>query len=167
MAPRIRGRQQTFSRDEFANLPTDVEIQALIENDNPKALVLSADIIGKHLKNQNVKTSQLRKLFGMVRQIQMNWSDIDSQKAYDSYRQAILLKPKIGYQTQRVWEKNRYQGQGMLILRDAVDAALDSIMNIDEEDEHKLQKRREYFYRLTDFLEAIVAYHKTYGGQES
>lgn len=45
MAPRTRGRQQTFSRDEFANLPTDVEIQALIENDNPKALVLSADII--------------------------------------------------------------------------------------------------------------------------
>ena len=128
-------------------LPTASQVKELIANDKPDQLVLQAEQIGQRLARQ-VTTNQIRNIFGTVRQIEMNWR----AKPEDSYRQAVLLKPKIGYAAARE------RGQGMKDLEAVLVPGLDAMM------EGKIEQRQERFMRFVQFFEAILAYHKKYGG---
>jgi CRISPR-associated protein Csm2 len=132
-------------------------IRVFIEKDKPKELVETADSVGEKLANQKLTTNQIRNIFGMVRQIKMSWSNDPT----GSYRQAVLLKPKLAYQAQRVKERDFKRGAGFKDLENALEPALDAVIEAPED------KRQERFERLTDFFEAIVAYHKKHGGRES
>lgn len=132
-------------------------VRDFIEQDKPKELIEEAESIGQQLATKKLTTSQIRNIFGMVRQIKMSWANDEA----GSYRQAVLLKPKLAYQTERVKDKNRGQGEGMKVLKDALDEALDTMMDAPENNE-----RRVRFERVTDFFEAIVAYHRQHGGRE-
>lgn len=134
-------------RQSSGSLPTASQVKALIANDQPDQLVLQAEQVGQRLARQ-ITTSQIRNIFGAVRQIEMNWRT----KPDDSYRQAILLKPKIGYAAARE------RGQGMKDLESVLVPGLDAIM------EGKVEQRQERFTRFVQFFEAILAYHKKYGG---
>lgn len=130
------------------SLPPEQEVRALIINDKPEDLVKWADQIGQRIARQ-ITTSQIRNIFGTVRQIQMNWRS----KPDDSYRQAVLLKPKIGYAAARE------RGQGMKDLEAVLRPGLDAMMEGKTMDE-----KHNRFMRFVDFFEAILAYHKKYGG---
>lgn len=129
-------------------IPTKNDIQAIIAQGDPQKLVEWADKIGKAIARQ-VTSSQLRNIFGTARQIQMRW-DTDKTAAF---RDAVLLKPKLGYYAKRE------RGRGMADLERILSPALDEMAQGATEDERK--KRYNYF---VDFLEAIVAYHKKHGG---
>jgi len=124
-------------------LIADEQIRAIITQDKPKLLVEQAEEIGRALSSTLTK-SQIRNIFGAVRQIQMNWTG-DAQKAA-SYRQLLLLKPKLRYQAARTKEVKP--------LADVLDKAIDYV----EDD-------RVRFGRFVDFFEAILAYHTAYGGK--
>lgn len=122
---------------------TDDQIRRIITHDEPKLLVDQAKEIGKALSKSLTK-SQIRNIFGTVRQIQMNWTG-EAQKAA-SYRQLLMLKPKIQYQAARTKEVEP--------LADVLDKGIDHVGND--------QVR---FGRFVDFFEAILAYHTAYGGK--
>jgi len=122
---------------------TDDQIRTIITQDKPKLLVDQAKAIGQALSKTLTK-SQIRNIFGAVRQIQMNWTG-DAQKAA-SYRQLLLLKPKLRYQAARTKEVKP--------LADVLDKAIDYVKD-----------DRVRFGRFVDFFEAILAYHTAYGGK--
>mgnify|MGYP005850826793 CR=1 FL=1 len=141
-----------------AQLPNYQQIKKFIEQDDPKSLIEAADIIGQELVTQKLTTSQIRALFGEVRRIKMNWTDDkDREKARQSYRKATLLKPKLGYQAKRMEQKTH----GVKTLEDKLVPALDAVIEAPE------SERKVRFERLTDYFEAIVAYHRKHGGSNN
>ena len=122
---------------------TDDQIRTIITQDQPKLLVDQAEQIGRALSGTLTK-SQIRNIFGTVRQIQMNWTG-EAQKA-TSYRQLLMLKPKINYQAARTREVKP--------LADVLDKAIDYV-----------EDSRVRFGRFVDFFEAILAYHTAEGGK--
>lgn len=101
-------------------------------------LVKAAENLGRSLKDNGLKTSQIRKVYTAVKKIQ--WGGFDQN-------QLIMLKPKLAYAAARHRPVER--------LRDALTIAIDKVGN----DENKFQN-------FVDFFEAILAYHKAAGGRE-
>lgn len=104
-----------------------------------------AAIIAKELKKLNtnqLRTNQLRKFFGAVRDIEKKkeWSDIEPE--------LYLLKPKFAVSVGR-----------KLIPKDFF-----KVMNVclNKIDVGKNDEKKENFNTFVKFFEAIVAYHKYY-----
>lgn len=94
-----RSRQNSYRRDEYrqeapaSNPPDEALIRAIIVDGDPEKLVNLAKETGKYLFEQKLTTSQIRNVYGTVRQIQLRW-DTNPEK---SYREAVLLRPKMAY----------------------------------------------------------------------
>ena len=103
-----------------------------------ESLVTAAESLGQKLA-RNLKTSQIRKVYGAVKKIQMN----------DEFRQndLIMLKPKLAYAAAR--------NAAVTDLKDALTQAIDQVGG----DPQK-------FKNFVDFFEATLAYHKAAGGQD-
>jgi CRISPR-associated protein Csm2 len=115
--------------------------------DAVKALDDWAKRVGAVLKSSQLTTSQIRGLFGTVRQIEMSWQRGASEvEARAAGRQLLLLKPKLAYQGQRV--------SSVVKLADLLSAAIDFVGT-----------DRDRFGNFVDFFEAILAYHTAAGGQ--
>ncbi len=126
--------------------PSDAELRSVITDLNAaETLVRIADNLGKYLKNAGLTTSQIRSLFGEVRQIQAEWS-IESRREH-ARRRLILLKPKMAYRARK--ERGKAVEDLVSVLRPALD-----FVGGDSEN----------FQRFVEFFEAILAYHKSYGG---
>ncbi len=141
------------------SLPGDKVIQAFIAKDDPKSLIETADLYGKWLASREVAltTSQLRNLFGAVRQIQMGWQNDPA----GSYRQAVLLIPKFHYQAKRTLEKGGRGKLGLQELERALLPALEAAIETSDKTEQQIR-----FNRVTEYFEALVAYHKKHGGKD-
>lgn len=129
-------------------IPDNSVLAQIITQGDPEALVTWAEKIGSAIARQ-VTSSQIRNIFGTARQIQMRWPT----DAASAYRDAVLLRPKLGYYAKRE------RGQGMANLERILSPALEEMSRA-----KTLEERRERFNRFVDFFEAIVAYHKAYGG---
>lgn len=126
--------------------PSDAELRTIITDINgAETLVKWADNLGRYLKDTGLTTSQIRSLFGEVRQIEAEWS-IESRRAH-AKRRLVLLKPKMAYRARK--EK----GKAVSDLVDVLRPALDLVNGKDDN-----------FQRFVEFFEAILAYHKAYGG---
>lgn len=140
---------QDFRRDQqTVPIPDRGTIERIIAQDEPDILVKWAEDIGKAIARQ-VTTNQLRNVFGTARQIQLRWPN-DAQAAY---RDAVLLRPKLGYLARRE------RGRGMEELQRILAPALEVVSQGND-----LKEKQVRFNRFVDFFEAIVAYHKAYGG---
>lgn len=129
---------------------TKQELSEIFEKGNPELLVNKADALGRELVEKNLTTSQIRNVFGQVRQIEMRWR----QEPAESYRQAVLLKPKLAYYSKR--------HQPLEPLAEVLSQALDLMSQGEDAEE-----RHRRFQRFVEFFEAVLAYHKKYGGRES
>lgn len=145
-------------------LPGDRELQsdlrAIITDPNgAQRLVEWADQLGKSLKEQGLSTSQIRALFGEVRQIQAQWS-INRQRAF---RRLVLLKPKMAYRARKE------RGDAVKNLVEVLEPALDLVVKAPPRDPNASpgapNTQDDNFQRFVEFFEAILAYHKAYGGQ--
>ncbi len=144
-----------MGRDQSGALLTDAERQRIIVEGDAALLVKKAQEIGKALKQADLKSAQIRNIFGTVRQIQATWplytgvgvDETAYQEAeWAAYRQLQLLKPKLAYQAAR----NRpVQG-----LADILTPAIDEV-----------GADRGRFQHFVDFFEAILAYHVAAGGK--
>ena len=123
------------------------ELKDWVTNGIKERTVNFAEDFGKTLKEQDLSTSQIRIAFGELRKIQMN----GFVKEYSSF---LMLKAKLAYAAQRHKEKNGveefYQFFG--ILYEAV--------NKDDK-----EVGRKQFDNLLQVVEAVLAFHKYYGGQ--
>lgn len=129
------------------------ELKTIITDPNgAEQLVKSADGLGKHLKEIGLTTSQIRALFGEVRQIQAQWG-MGEQNRQKALRRLILLKPKMAYRARK--ERGRAVDELVKVL----DPALELVIG-----EKNSEKQSDNFHRFVEFFEAILAYHKAYGG---
>lgn len=108
-------------------------------------LVQEAEKLGQALARP-LTTSQIRSLFTEVRQIQYDWQ----VKPDRAKHRLILLKPKMRY---RVGRQTREARKPVETLVGVLEPALDLV-----------QGDAANFRRFVEFFEAILAYHKAYGG---
>jgi CRISPR-associated protein Csm2 len=124
-------------------MPTnDANIRKIILDSDAGKLVDEAQALGEELAAE-LKTSQLRNIFGAIRQTQMRW-DTNRQEAY---QEIILLQPKLAYYTKRA--------PSMRPLKGTLDVAI-TLLRADK------QPDEIHFKNFVNFCEAIVAYHRFY-----
>jgi CRISPR-associated protein Csm2 len=127
-------------------------VTIITDPDGGETLVKTADALGQDLQRQRLTTSQIRAIFGEVRQIQAEWT-ISEDSRRKALRKLILLKPKMAYRARRE------SGRAVEALKDVLEPAVDLV--IQEKDQ---KKQDGHFQRFVEFFEAILAYHKAHGG---
>ncbi len=140
--------------------PGDQDLRVVITDpDGAEKLVYWANRLGKSLKDMGLTTSQIRALFGEVRQIQAEWS-INRRRAF---RRLVLLRPKMAYRARKE------RGKAVEELVAVLDPALDYVIKAQPRPEGQApgtgNNQDDNFQRFAEFFEAILAYHKAYGGQ--
>ncbi|WAR43653.1 type III-A CRISPR-associated protein Csm2 [Methylomonas rapida] len=119
------------------------EVSSFIQRDDTaKKMIEFADKLALAIKD--VSTSQIRNAYGTVKKLEMQ-TDFTEK----SYRELLLLKPKLAYARGRTEFKKR---DTFKLLEDALSQAIDAVE----------VKDRETFKRFCNFFEAILAYHKVY-----
>lgn len=121
-----------------------------------ETLVKQADLAGERLANAKLSTSQIRALFGEVRQIEAQWQSGLSNGADHGRARSrlLLLKPKMAYRSKKE------SGAAVGDLVGVLDPAIDLIVTGAERTEET-----ERFRRFVDLFEAILAYHRFHGGK--
>ena len=109
------------------------QVQRVIQQGG-KLLVEMAEELGPRLQRGRLTVSQIRNVYGMVKQMEMRGFDAN---------EFVLLKPKLAYAAARA------NVEGVRELKEVLSWAIDEVDN----DESK-------FARFVDFFEAILAYHK-------
>jgi CRISPR-associated protein Csm2 len=117
---------------------TRVNLDARVITEGGEILVKEAEQRGQQLA-RNLTTSQIRNIYSAVKKMQMKGGELDTHKL-------LMLKPKLAYAAKR-------HGGGVDTLKDVLTQAIDLVGN----DSKK-------FNRFVDFFEAILAYHRAYGG---
>lgn len=138
----------------FPNLSEDILKKIISDRDSAKTLVESAKTIGEALAQQGLTTSQIRAIFGEVRRIEGMWKIKD--QAPLASRSLHLLIPKMEYRARK--ERNNKGGLGVENLV-AILVPTVSFVN-----ESNVEKSEQNFTRFVEFFEAILAYHKAFGG---
>lgn len=141
------GQSQTFTP------PPDIPAQ--FDALEAKAINEKAETLGKAMKERNVKTNQVRKFFSNISSMRTHFKQIkdwgiDSIELKNLKRELILLKPNLAYSKGRHKELEDFQNTMFKVI-DSVDIANDSKLAFEN-----------FFF----FVEAIVAYHKYYGGKD-
>lgn len=131
-------------------------IRRAIAEDDPDVLVRVADQHGKDLAEARLATSQIRGIFGAARSMESQWSPRASDAEVRAGRRALLLlKPKLAYQEVRHRPQRPTDPNPVGLLRALLDPAIDSVGS-----------DREKFRRFLEYFEALLAYHKAYGGAD-
>jgi len=118
------------------------ELPSILAGDSKK-LVENARRLGEHLGGR-LSTSQIRSIFSEVKQM----------RRYDEDR-LNLLRPKMAYTAGK--HGSRVQGKlvGPIVdLQEILDKCIERISSEEE------------FENFKNFFEAILAYHRYYGGKE-
>ncbi|MCS7216577.1 MAG: type III-A CRISPR-associated protein Csm2 [Candidatus Bipolaricaulota bacterium] len=133
---------------------SEAELRPILA-DVPKIIgdAQAADVLVKRAeelaqKIRDLKMAQARDIFDELRQIESLWLR-DPQQAL---RRLHLLRPKLAYRRKRT--------PALEPLAQVLDAAIQEVVKGDAE-----AAKKERFQRLVELAEAIVAYHKYYGGE--
>lgn len=130
---------------------SDIEITTIITDPNGMELLVNkSEELALELKNKKMTTSQIRALFGEVRQIEAEW-DMENKRD-EAYRRLILLRPKMAYRARKE------RGDAVPLLVKILDKAVVEITK------GKVEERDLRFRNFVEFFEAILAYHKAHGG---
>ena len=114
---------------------------------------------GKERQSNDVKTHQIRNLYSAVQRIRAR-AERQSEDIAEINRQLIFFKPLLAYASAR--QNKQQQQEKMKVLRERLLEAIDGVVKKTDQKEH--EKARANFFFL---MEAIVAYHKFYGGRDS
>jgi len=126
---------------------SNYDLKKIIVCGDAEETVRAAQELGDNLARR-LKTSQIRGIFGTVRRIEMSWpQNADAEQAKRAWRDVVLLKPKMAYQTKR----NRDVKPLADVLTDSIDL---------------VQADWQHFQHFVDFFEAILAYHKAADGKD-
>ena len=112
-------------------------LPAKVIDEGGQPLVDAAEKLGETLKQRGLKTSQIRKVYGTVKKIQMSPEFCQND--------LIMLKPKLAYAAARE--------RAVTDLKDALTQAIDRVGG-----------DRQKFKNFVDFFEATLAYHRAAGG---
>lgn len=124
-----------------------------------ETLVKYASLLGESLAHgrDRLSTSQIRALFGEVRQIEGEWA-IRRGRAL---RRFILLRPKMAYRAKK--ERGKVE-DFVRVLDPAMELVIQAPPREEGAESGTGNNQDDNFQRFVEFFEAILAYHKAYGG---
>ena len=139
-----RGGGQDRVKTSFGGVDGTVRARTWMAEGISQEAVAFAEAFGKHLNQKRFKTSQIRKVFGEVRRLEMR-----------GYNEAafLMLKPRLAYLRR---EGSSEAEAFSRVLSAAIDAVVEGST---EAEKHKR------FKTFIDFFEAILAYHRAFGGK--
>lgn len=124
-------------------------LDQIIVDGNAATLVHQAEELGDALQQTGLTKSQIRSLYGTVRQIQANWQqDLPAVRL----RKVLLLKPRLAYQGARELKVKP--------LAETLSSAIDLVASAKDTETQELR-----FGHFVDLFEAILAYHTAAGGR--
>lgn len=131
-----------------------------IQNEFSDDTIEFADWFGGELTkgfvdNLKLTTSQIRNVFGEIKRIQMRVSG-DPQKLKENKTDFLLIRPKMAYAAARAGKTNKEHGA--LKFKEIMTKAHEEVKLGTENDIKRFQN-------FCDFIEAILAYHKSHGGK--
>ncbi len=130
---------------------TDADIRTIITDANGmQTLVEKSKKLADDLFTKKLTTSQIRALFGEMRQIEAEWA-LEGQRAA-AFRRLVLFQPKMAYRARKE------NGDAVKLLVGVLDKAVKLVIGAPAD------RRNEYFQHFVEFFEAILAYHKAFGG---
>ena len=133
-----------------ASYPLHDRLNSIITDDrHARWLVLFGERLGAYLALTGVSTSQIRNAYCLVKNLDFTLSTRSQQESIDPplYRRMVLLKPRLAYAAKR-------EGGGLNQLSEILGNAIqNSVKTVGD------------FSRFSQFFEAILAYHKAYGGK--
>ena len=112
-----------------------------------RTLVEQSEQFGYFLKNSRLETNQIRKFLDAINRVKvkLNQDKDDEQIFNDIEPEIVLLKPKLAYAAARQ--------KAAKPLSDVMSIAIDNVKTVED------------FKRLVQFVESIIAYHKSAGGK--
>lgn len=122
-----------------------IPIEQIIQQDEPELLVKQAELLAQQLRSDEASKTQVRKLYGTMKQIELSWpvhvkTDDERQARDDAYRELILFKPRLAYQGEK--------HPALRPLTKTIQRGIDAV----GKDRRRLQ-------RLSQFFEATLAYY--------
>lgn len=113
-----------------------------IKQEATHEMVAYAESAGKYMADNNLTNSKIRSIYGEIKRIQMG--EFEKEKA-----SFYLLKPKVAYALGRD-DKN----QGLKLFKLVFDKCFTDVID------------QKSYQNFCNFIEAILAYHKAYGGKD-
>lgn len=125
--------------NKFASMPYD---SSWIKNGASEEMVKYAEIAGQYLAKNGLTNSKIRSIYGEIKRIQMG----EFEKEKSSF---FLLKPKVAYALGR--DANN---KGLKLFKLIFDRCSADVSN------------QQTYLNFCNFIEAILAYHKAFGGKD-
>ena len=142
--------------------PGPRDLEAIVSDPHgANVLVEWAKKLGKALRDERLATSQIRALYGEARQIQADWTMGEGQRQL-AYRRLVLLKPKMAYRARR--ERGQAVQHLVSVLQPALDLVVQAPPRADGDEIGLANNQDDNLQRFMEFFEAILAYHKAFGG---
>jgi CRISPR-associated protein Csm2 len=113
-----------------------------ITNEATPNLVDFAEKVGEFMANNGLTNSKIRNVYGEIKRIQMGEFEKEKSSFY-------LLKPKVAYALGRD-EKN----EGLKLFKKIFDKCFEYVTD------------QKSYLNFCNLMEAILAYHKAYGGKD-
>lgn len=125
----------------FKKFDSEIELNSVDEINDQS--ILFSEFFGRYLVRLDLSTSQIRNVYGDVMRLKMKGI---------SSNELMLLKPRLAYTTERKGT------DGSRKFREVIERALDKVIFTKE-------KQEELFQNFANFFEAILAYHRSFGGK--
>jgi len=120
---------------------TEIETKSVEKMDEQS--ILFSEFLGRYLVFLELSTSQIRNVYGEILRLKM--------KGFKA-NELVLLKPRLAYSTERKGT------DGSRKFREVIEKALDKVIFTKD-------KQEELFQNFANFFEAILAYHRSFGGK--
>ncbi len=120
-----------------------------IQNQVNKEAVDFTEQFGKYLADQRFTNSQIRNIFGEIKRLQMKKWDQTVESTL------LLLKPKLAYSAKR--QMGRQAENAAIELKNFLCKGIDVVVDS--------EYQQTSFEHFANIFEAILAYHKAYGGK--
>jgi len=136
-------REGQYREREEIPRPSKGDYKSLwITSSADNALVDYAEKAGKFMAKRGLTNSKIRSIYGEIKRIQM--SEFEKEKSA-----FILLKPKVAYALGR-----DVNNDGLKLFKEIFDLSSTDVTN------------QKSYQNFCNFMEAILAYHKAFGGKD-
>jgi CRISPR-associated protein Csm2 len=136
----------------FNSINGEVKIAEWVKNGINQEAITYAEAFGRALANNKLSTSQIRNVFSEIKSLQMKGAENFTDTPL------LLLKPKLAYSKARKSGGGRDAAEAAEDLEKVLSKGIDTIANTRD-------KKFEYFLNFANFFEAILAYHRSFGGK--
>lgn len=135
------GRDTSHERTNAQSRQNDISFSSKwITESADKDMIKYCEVNGKLMKEGELTNTQIRNIYGEIKRIQMG-------RYEDGKVSFLLLKPKVAYALAR-----NYNNKGLKLFKEIFD---DASYHVNDQ---------KSFDNFCDLFEAILAYHKAFGG---